>query len=286
MYFSSGQTYSTFCVCPLGPEVGSQHFTGGSMISAMFLIGATAYAASNFNPKILHKVVDEVEIATRHDERPVIIFDLDDTLVDSKTRTLRILKDFAALEEIRARFPRSAAIAQQATLADMGYYLDKALKKLGVSEDEFVGAAMAFWTAKFFSNEYCGSDLPEPGAASYARKLHKTGAKIIYLTGRDRPRMEACTKANLLKRHFPVGEGVALMMKPDKDIDDVEFKVKAFEKIKDAGKIVAGFENEPRNINEMQKAFPKGIMVFVDTMHSSRPDVPNDSIHWIKDFRP
>lgn len=256
------------------------------MLSALILLTAATYASPHYDSRVLYKVVDEVQEAASHDQRPVVIFDLDDTLVNSLTRTLRILRDFVELEGVREHSPEAAHVIDRARVSDLGYYVDESLRKLGVTDEEFIAKAKDFWMLKYFSNEYCGDDRPEAGAAAYARKVHELGAKIVYLTGRDRPRMRACTRENLLKNHFPTGEGVVLMMKPNKDIDDVEFKVKAFEKIRAFGKMVAGFENEPRNINEMQKAYPGATMVFMDTIHSNKPDVPGPTIHWIHDFRP
>ena len=45
------------------------------------------------------------------------------------------------------------------------------------------------------------------------------------------------------------------------------------------------FENEPANLNAMVEAFPLASAVFLDTIHSPRPDVPSEASQWVGDFR-
>jgi hypothetical protein len=50
------------------------------------------------------------------------------------------------------------------------------------------------------------------------------------------------------------------------------------------GEVVAGFENEPANLNAMADAFPKASMVFVDTVHSRKPGIPKAGVPWIGSY--
>jgi len=74
-------------------------------------------------------------------------------------------------------------------------------------------------------------------------------------------------------------------MKPDPKMDDLQFKRDAFAQIEHLGEVVGVFENEPANINAMADAFPGAVAVFVDTIHSPKPDVPAERVEWVRDFR-
>jgi hypothetical protein len=77
-----------------------------------------------------------------------------------------------------------------------------------------------------------------------------------------------------------MGAAATLMLKPAKEMPDVEFKQEAFKIISQIGVVVAGFDNEPANVNAMEVEFPEAEIVFINTRHSNRPDQPFPSISW------
>jgi hypothetical protein len=115
--------------------------------------------------------------------------------------------------------------------------------------------------------------------------LARAGAKIVYLTGRDIPRMELGTKANLIRNRFPMDPDHAeLIMKPDPKMDDLKFKESQYSIIAAMGEVEGAFENEPANINSMADAFPNAQAIFLDTVHSPTHIVPEDRVEIVKDF--
>ncbi len=246
----------------------------------LFSILATVAAFANpYEPQALHQLSALVAHEAAQGIQPVVVFDLDDTLSDSRTRTVRILNEFGRLEQVPE--------LEDVTPASIRYQLENTFNDLGLHDAALLARADAFWKARFFSNEYVALDRPIPGAPAYVRWLAHRGARIVYLTGRDAGSMRQGTLANLEHNHFPTADDTnVLLMKPDKTMDDTVFKVAAFERIKKMGEVVGAFENEPRNINAMLHAFPEAIAVYVDTIHSSKPDVPAPGIFWIQDFRP
>ena len=82
--------------------------------------------------------------------------------------------------------------------------------------------------------------------------LTNAGAKIVYLTGRDIPRMHDGTVISLARNRFPMNASEAeLIMKPDPKIDDLEFKKAQMARIAKMGEVIGVFENEPANLNAM-----------------------------------
>jgi hypothetical protein len=137
------------------------------------------------------------------------------------------------------------------------FQLVDTLKGIGVTDDDLTKLASDFWLAYFFTNEYCTKDQPNPGATKYLLLLTRAGAKIVYLTGRDIPRMGPGTKENLRRNRFPMDPNDALLiMKSDPNEDDLAFKESQFASIAAKGEVLGVFENEPANINSMADAFP------------------------------
>src|SRR4051812_26854489 len=68
-----------------------------------------ALRAPAHQPEALTALLDLVESKARTGARPVVIFDLDDTLVNTGYRNVAIIKEFDDLPWVRARFPEAAA---------------------------------------------------------------------------------------------------------------------------------------------------------------------------------
>jgi hypothetical protein len=261
-----------------------------------------------YHPEVLEQVAHQVELSSARGHHPVVIFDLDETLINSRTRTLRILRRFATDPILRTEFPIETKTLLQITggeYADWGTieqtinrvgYLMKAyvlyprdiLIELRAYSERFLNKIKDPYLNEYLSNDYCAADTPIPGAVAYARLIRRLGGHIVYLTGRNRPGMGTCTETNLRSKGFPLDPAdplSTLIMKPVRDMDDTEFKKQSMAMIGVMGEVIGGFENEPANVNAFHTAFPNGTYGFVDNTHSNRPDVPNPDILWIRDFR-
>lgn len=238
---------------------------------------------AHYEPRVLNDVLTEARKVKMSSGKPVVVFDLDDTLINTRERSLRVLKDFSQV--IRDDFPDESKTLSKLQFRDMKYSVEDTFRNIGIENTDFLLIAQEFWTPRFFSNEYSAEDSPINGASKYLWNVSKAGAFIVYLTGRDVPRMAHGTRINLERNHFPVDRNLAhLMMKPTPEMNDLVFKKESFDKIRNLGVVVGLFENEPANINAMQAEFPSAISVFLDTSHSPKPDRPNGGIHWIKNF--
>ena len=226
--------------------------------------------------RALSHLVDDVVSLVRRGGKPVVVFDLDDTLFSTAQRNLRILKEFAAS---RPGIPPALARVQPHMLR---YSITDSARAAGVEAPELLAELQAFWRARFFTNEYLLTDEPIPGAVGYCEELARAGAKLVYMTGRDEAMREG-TERSLLGRGFPV-RGTALVLKPAFDTPDLEFKTRALAALPSHGEVRGAFENEPAHVNMFQGAFPDALMYFVETRHSGKPIEPHPSARRIKDF--
>ena len=214
--------------------------------------------------------------------RAVVVFDLDSTLLDNRPRQARILREYGAQAGLAALAGARADHWRSWSLAD-------ALRAAGLPAAEVARhllPARRFWSARFFTSEYCREDVPVPGAPAFVRDVAEAGAQVAYLTGRP-DRMEAGTLDVFRARGFPLPDGrrVHLLMKPDAPLGDDEWKSLAAARVAALGPVVAAFDNEPAHVNGYAMAWPDARCVHLDTDHSPRPIRVLAQVPSIADFR-
>lgn len=209
---------------------------------------------------------------------PVVILDLDSTLIDTGARHLAIAKAFAA------DHAELDPVVRDLTPQDFGWDVRDPLREAGVPKP-VLDALLAFWSERFFDTDWLHHDLPAPGAVPFVQALADAGAHLAYLTGRPEPTMGPGTRASLKALDFPTGPGTSLRMKPTVALSDARFKRVAIEEIGALGPVAASFENEPAHANAFSDAFPDAVHVLVGDVHDPRAPAPYGSIHRIPDFR-
>jgi hypothetical protein len=214
---------------------------------------------------------------------PVVVFDLDGTLMDNRPRVVTILHELAdAWAHSR---PTVASALRGASPDRVTYGIVTNAIQLGVDDAAVHPEIFEFWRERFFRDAYMRHDVPLRGAVPFVRSCWEAGASIVYLTGRDLPAMALGTFASLRDVGFPIGVvGTSLVLKPDFETPDAEFKrgiAPSFERI---GRVVASFDNEPANCNLFLEHHPEAHSVFVDTQHAPDPPALDPRAHVIDDF--
>ncbi|MSP72264.1 MAG: haloacid dehalogenase-like hydrolase [Myxococcales bacterium] len=232
--------------------------------------------------KVLHHILDRV-VSNRGASRPaVLIFDLDHTLFDNGPRTAEILTEFAeSVDDLELR-GRLVGMRRH----NLPYLLREILAEVGEVRDELVHAATKFWFHRFFTDAYQRFDEPLPGACLFVNDCFSAGATIVYLTGRDVPKMLLGTTESLRRHGFPVGLArTHLVLKPDFETPDYDFKRDVLEHMVTLGEVVGCFENEPGNCNLFQSRFPGAATVLLETTFAPNPPPLDPGIVRIPDFR-
>jgi hypothetical protein len=250
----------------------------------LFLAGVPGIGA-HYHPDILESIAGKVKKMVKQAGQPVAVFDIDDTLVSTPYRTQRILSELGEIGRFSARHPIAAERLRNIPIHRVHYELKDTLRSIGFDNSQLLEAVTQFWGPRFFSSEYVENDRIIPGASTYVSRLHELGAKVVYLTGRDAPRMGEGTRRSLRRRGFPMDEDAVILMKPHKEIEDLIFKKQAVAWIAEQGSVVAVFENEPANLNLLGDSFPDAHRVFVDTIHSNKADLPALESVWIRDYK-
>ncbi|HVY48324.1 MAG TPA: HAD family hydrolase [Minicystis sp.] len=202
---------------------------------------------------------------------PVVVFDLDGTLLDNRPRVTAILHELAAAW--RERHPKDADACARANPDDIVYGFIDNLVRLGVTDPARHAEGLAFWKARFFTDLHQRHDVEVRGARAYVRAVHEAGAVVVYLTGRDLPGMALGSFASLRDLGFPIGViGAELVVKPTFEMPDAAFKRDVAPELARLGEVVAAFDNEAANVNLFLEAHPSCAAVFLDTQYA--PDPP------------
>lgn len=272
-------------------------------------------------PKILHAVLQRVQQTVAKGETPVVVVDLDDTALNPAPRTLRILKEFAR-QNPAILTPHELSTIELLTPGQLGYSSTADLQaRWRIANKTYLEGAQNYWWTKFFTNDYAVTDGAYPGSAAYVTSLKNAGATIVYLTGRHlggnrknvapgaEPAVEAGmrdgTLQSLAQNGLPVpyGKRVRLIMKPQFQTSDVEYKQGLLKEIEALGVPVAVFDNEPKIDNMFVTNWPDATIVRVGRCRAPNPekvtnqdgsqrpallqDMPrvNPSVVWVQDFR-
>ena len=213
--------------------------------------------------------------------RPAVVFDLDGTLFDNGPRTWQILVELA---EADGNAKLRAALDGMSRRA-LPYLLRDTLAAVGFADPALHQRAAEFWAKRFFTDDYQRFDEPIPGAQKLVDALWKSGATLVYLSGRDAPNMLVGCAQSLRAHGFPVGiPRTALVLKHAFEDKDLDFKRDALRFIDDLGDVAASFDNEPANCNLFASKWPAGAHFFVDTSHAPDPPALVDGVVTVPDL--
>jgi hypothetical protein len=231
------------------------------VLTAVSLLPALASAQSS---PVLQQVLSDTTAAYNKQERPMVVFDIEGTLLDNRPRILQIMKDFAADKHYVT--PAAAAQIQNLTVPLVKYRLPDTLASVGVTDPAVVNNAAAFWAERFFTDDYLKYDQPVPGAVEYVRTLYSNGARIIYVTGRDQRRQLLGTVKSLRDHGFPIGiQGTELIMKPTVEMQDAIFKQNITNYLRHYGTVVATIDSDSANANVYRRAFNKATVILFES---------------------
>lgn len=211
----------------------------------------------------------------------VAVFDLDSTVLDNRPRQARILREYGEA----AGLP---ALLRATPEHWRGWDIEAALVATGLPPDvarRHRDPALRFWAERFFTSDYCLLDVPVPGAPAFVRAVSEAGPVVAYVTGRP-ARMEEGTLEVLSRLGFPAPDGrrAHLLLKRQDALGDDAWKALAREEVDRLGPVVLAFDNEPAHVNDYARAWPRALVIHVDTNDSGRPVKVLPSVPSIADF--
>lgn len=239
--------------------------------------GYSPFESSSAQDQLLDSIIAQ---AAEHGGSGVGVFDLDGCLFDTRSRQVHIFREFASQTGALALYQVEAIHFQD-------WDLGNTLRNAGIDEgliSQVLDDLKKCWFDRFFTSRYVKFDHAMPGAVDLVNRCRSSGLQIVYLTGRDET-MRAGTEDSLRGFGFPLdGNECRLLVKPDFETDDTEFKDAALKTIAGMATPVLFMDNEPANVNKFHERYPDAMVIFVETDHSPRPDEPHPSLPWLRSF--
>lgn len=211
----------------------------------------------------------------------VLAFDLDSTLFDNRPRQARIIREFGHSRQVACL--TSCAPEHW----DSGWDMRAAMRNCGLPEgdvERLYPDAKAFWTERFFTSPYCVDDVAIEGAVAYVNEVVKSGARLVYVTGRHEQMREGSIAAMRKVGMATPGGPVELFMKPNLSMGDDDWKRVAHEQLSAMGRLVAAFDNEPTHVNDYKLKFPHTWAIHLATDHSGRPVALHEEVISVPHF--
>ncbi len=224
----------------------------------------------------LEHILLEIKKERKKDATLRAVFDLDSTLFNVAPRFSKIIEEFCSDSSMCQKYPKAVEVLSEVQITQHPYHLKTFMSDIGLVNEtqEFYQELFEYWRTRFFHDKYVIYDKPEDGAVDFVQLLYNEGVHIIYLTGRDEPRMKLGTLHSLEKWNFPLETDRAdLVLKPYKELDDAEFKRDHF-KIFPPDEKIWFFENEPVNIHLVMKDCPHVKIIYFDSVHSGKAPAP------------
>ena len=227
-------------------------------------------------------ILERVAAAAASGGRPIVVFDLDSTLINTSHRHLAILRAFAEEDGD----PALLAAVTDLHASDFGYDVDGPLRATGLLHASRAKALERFWWDRFFHPDWLVHDRPVPGAVAFVEAVSAAGALVVYLSARSARRLGDATVLSLHRLGFPLFRGAEIVMLRGEDVSDTAFKLGAFPQL-DAlhGTVVATFENEPGHLNAFARHYPDAVHVLIDTCHSHGAPALDPGLPRARDFK-
>ncbi len=213
------------------------------------------------------KAFADISARVARGEKVRVVFDIDDTLADTRARTLKIAKAWDQANGTKY-FDR-LTVAQ---VAHTGLGTARALGLPWAAEKAFA----EHWETAFWDGANFVHDAPIPDIVALAKQAKELGADVVYLTGRVQDR-ETYTIAQL-KRFGLEASHKSVVSKPNLKTRTVPFKAEWLAKSVADGKPVAFFFTESRrDIAGIQAAAVDAPSVLLDSPFGGTEGVKADT---------
>jgi phosphoglycolate phosphatase-like HAD superfamily hydrolase len=168
-----------------------------------------------------------------------VIFDIDNTLVDTRRRTL------AAAHAFGRQGGSETESLLRASIDHVGWDGAQTGKKLGLQRGT-TRSFQRYWDDFFWSSENFKLDAPVRQTVQLARLAKAAGAEVIYLTGRIED-LKRGTIHQLRRLGLPDVDGSHVLCKPSLKVKTAAFKQDAVRRMQRDGSDVCWFISDSRS---------------------------------------
>lgn len=261
----------------------------------LFVLSFVLASSAQAMPLSLQKIVAEIAQEKSLGHLPVVISDLDETLIDSTTRRFfsfkKAMRERCGTDRIEATCRISAGLNLEEFLALPNRYDQNQLfDHVGLSNPIWSQAIQKRMIDIYLSGEFMDLDQSVPGATEFIQALKNAGASFFYISSRF---IDTQTQGTLHSLEdigmLAPGESEQVILRA-RGMNSIDFKKQSFEKIKQwtkdhQGTIKLVMENEPENMNAMTALFPEASAVFIDGAFLKPTPLQSARVVHYKNFR-
>jgi len=233
-----------------------------------FLVSTTIFA-SNYNT-VLISLEKKIEVVKQNGVMPVIVFDIDNTIISSSPRIEKILKDAN-----KKYHSKSLAKYLKNKNNEFKYHQLKELfvtLKVKPKKSEKI---FKYFNEKFFLNEYTKYDVALKNSLEMVNKFYKKGAFIIYLTARGRKALVG-TIDSLDRLGFPIAKTrTSLIMRDSREQKSPLYKKRALAELSTMGTILAVFDDKIENLEAFTSFFNDQFSLYLVNSSSKNKKMTN-----------
>lgn len=210
----------------------------------------------------------DIRARTSRGEKVRVVFDIDDTLSDSRARTLAIARDWD-----QARGTHHFDGLTRGRVGHDGAETAAALKLPPDVQRDFA----AHWNVEFWKGERFVHDTPIAPVVALAKAAKAAGAEVIYLTGRV-DALEGATRKQLRSFGLPDVDAARVVSKPGLSVRTAPFKTQWLKDSAAQGNHLAWFFTESkRDIGAVQKDLPAAPCVLLSSGFNGKGDARADT---------
>lgn len=164
----------------------------------------------------------EVRAHAAAGRRPCVVFDIDNTLVDTRARTQAAAHSFG--RQARRGAPQAASVRalRRLALGAVGYDARATAAQLDLPSSA-TAAFQRHWLRFFWKPSNLRHDRPIRATIALARRAKAAGAEVFYLTGRTRA-LSAATILQLASLGLPDADVAHVLTKPEVAVPTGRFK--------------------------------------------------------------
>ena len=218
--------------------------------------------------KFCDAALSDIKVRTARGEKVRVVFDIDDTLSESRARTLVVAKSWDKANGTN-HFDRLV-------LAQVGQNGTETAKAFNLPDD-VAAAFQAHWDVAFWKGDNFAHDTPIAPMVTLAKQAKAAGAEVVFLTGRI-DALETATIAQLQRFGLKDVNADTVVSKTDLSVRTGEFKTQWLEQSEASGNHLAFFITESRrDVAAIQRGFDGAPTVLFDSAFGGSEAVRDDT---------
>lgn len=223
----------------------------------------------------VQKALKAVENFSKEGLVPIAIMDLDETIINSHTRKALSYLEAINDTEIRKKYFKFVNLSKKISPSFLEslknpYNFNELFEALGIRDKKYSKEVFEKMLKLYLTDKYMEYDQATPGAEFFIRSILNNGGFVYFVSSRYIDTQGKGTSISLQRLGFVKDSEQYKIVLRKRGTKSIDFKNNSYIMIKKTKKLMGKpvkvlllLENEPENMNEMIRIFPKAIPLFL-----------------------